>query len=154
MKSRIYEFAPVIYPFQIQITKDFDEGELKGIYKIINSSNEEVDATDEFANNDDTTARVVNVVETESEEMKYLVLLFQPMRIGAGIAAHEAVHLANAYLQYLGFGSPAAYNDEPYAYFVQWVTNCIWSVLVNDESSMNGKLIEVIKKKEDLESVL
>lgn len=143
MKSKIYEFDPTIYPINVHVTKDFDEDELKEIYKVLDSDNKVVDATDEFSNTDDTTARVVNVVESVSGKIRYLVLLFRPKVIGAGTAAHEAVHIANAYLQYLGFSCPSAYNDEPYAYFVQWVTNCIWSVLVDDESSMNGKLLEV-----------
>lgn len=140
MKSIIYEFNPVLYPFPIHVTKDFDVEELKGIYKALDSEEKEVPITDEFDAQETTVARVVNVVAVESGKMYYLVLLFRPNVIGAGNAAHEAVHLANAYLQYLGFSSPAAYNDEPYAYFVQWVTNCIWSVLVDEPEKMKGVL--------------
>lgn len=140
MKSKIYEFNPVLYPFPIHVTKDFDVEELKGIYKALDSEEKEVLITDEFDAQETTVARVVNIVDAESGHMYYLVLLFRPNAIGAGNAAHEAVHLANAYLQYLGFGSPAAYNDEPYAYFVQWVTNCIWSVLVDKTEDMKGIL--------------
>ena len=43
------------------------------------------------------------------------------------------------YLQQLGFTTPAAYNDEPYAYFVQWVTDCIYSVLMDEPEEMHGK---------------
>lgn len=142
MKSKIYEFDPMIYPFPIHITKDFDVEELKKKYKAVNASDEEVTITDEFDHTSDTTARVINVADAESGKMYYLVVLFRPQDVGAGISAHEAVHIANAYLQYLGFSCPSAYNDEPYAYFVQWVTNCIWSVLVDEEDKMKGKLIE------------
>ena len=140
MKSNIYEFNPVLYPFPIHVTKEFDVEELKGIYKALNASDEEVPITDEFDAQETSVARVVNVVAVESGKMYYLVLLFRPNVSGAGSAAHEAVHLANAYLQYLCFSSPAAYNDEPYAYFVQWVTNCIWSVLVDKTEDMKGIL--------------
>lgn len=145
MKSKIYEFDPVIYPFPIHITKDFDEEELTAKYKVLDASGEEVPITDELEHDDRTVARVINVVDAESGNMYYLVLLFRPDVIGAGNAAHESVHLANAYLQYLGFGGPAAYNDEPYAYFVQWVTNCIWSVLVGETDKMKGNLLEYKK---------
>ncbi len=141
MKSKIYEFDPVLYPFPIHVTKDFDVEELKAKYNVLDATEKEEPITDEFDAPDTTTARVVNVVDKESGNMHYLVLLFRPQGIGAGIAAHEAVHLANAYLQYLGFSTPAPYNDEPYAYFVQWVTNCIWSVLVDETANMKGKLI-------------
>lgn len=140
MKSKIYEFNPVLYPFPIHVTKDFDVEELKGIYKALDSEEKEVPITDEFNATDTTVARVVTVVSAESGKMYYLILCFRPDVIGAGNAAHESVHLANAYLQYLGFSCPSAYNDEPYAYFVQWVTNCIWSVLVDKTDDMNGLL--------------
>lgn len=140
MKSKIYEFDPVLYPFPIHVTKEFDVEELKRIYKTLNESDEEVPITDEFDASETTTARFIYVTGAESGNIYYLILLCRPNVIGAGNAAHEAVHLANAYLQYLGFGSPAAYNDEPYAYFVQWVTNCIWSVLVDKTEDMKGDL--------------
>lgn len=142
MKSKIYEFDPVIYPFPIHVTKEFDIEELKTKYKVLNASDKDVDITDELDHDDRTVARFLNVVNIESGYMTYLVLLFRPNVIWAGNAAHEAVHLANAYLQYLGFSCPTAYNDEHYAYFVQWVTNCIWAVLVNEKEKMKGKLIE------------
>lgn len=141
MKSKIYEFDPAIYPFPIHITKDFEKEDLKEKYKTLDAEDKEVPITDEFDKQEPTTARVVNVVDAKNGEMYYLVLLFRPEVIGAGIAAHEAVHLANVYLQYLGFSNPAAYNDEPYAYFVQWVTNCIWSVLVDETDKMKGKIL-------------
>lgn len=141
MGSKIYEFDPVLYPFPIRVTKDFEIDELKKTYMALDSSDNEVPVTDEFDVQETTVARVVTVVDSMSGKMCYIVLLCKPDNIGAGNAAHEAVHLANAYLQYLGFGSPAAYNDEPYAYFVQWVTNCIWSVLVDRAEEMKGSLL-------------
>ena len=145
MKSKIYEFDPVLYPFPILVTKDFDKEELKSIYKTLDSDYKEVSITDEFDAQETTTATVFTVIDSKSGLRYYLVLLYRPEVIGAGTAAHEAVHLANAYLQYLGFSSPASYNDEPYAYFVQWVTNCIWSVLNDEPDKMKGKLYEVEK---------
>lgn len=142
MKSKIYEFDPVLYPFPIHVTKDFDVEELKSIYNVLDTSDNEVPITDEFDAQSTTNARVVNVVDAQSGQLYYLVLLFRPKNIGAGCSAHEAVHIANAYLQYLGFHSPTAYNDEPYAYFVQWATNCIWSVLIDKTNGMKGKLLD------------
>ena len=142
MESEIYEFDPCIYPFPIHITKAFDKKELKGIYKLLDSNGNEVDITDELDARDTATASVFNVVDDESGKMYYLVLCYRPMDIGCGICAHEAVHLANAYLQYLGFSCPTSYNDEPYAYFVGWVANCIWSVLSDRTEDMKGKLIK------------
>ena len=142
MKSKIYEFDPVLYPFPIHITKEWDIAEMKNKYSALDSNDKEVAITDEFEPTQETTARVINVIDAKSGKMYYLVLLFRPEDCGAGISAHEAVHLANAYLQFLGFSCPSAYNDEPYAYFVQWVTNCIFSVITDSQATMNGKQIE------------
>ena len=59
-----------------------------------------------------------------------------------------ADHIANAYLQDLGFAAPTPWNDEPHAYFVQWVTNCIWSVLVDKPEDMRGELLQKDNKEE------
>lgn len=140
MKSKIYEFDPVLYPFPIHVTKDFVKEELKEKYKVLNDSEEEP-IGDNLEVPSTTTARTMQVVEVESGHIAYLVCLFRPEDVGAGIAAHEADHIANAYLQDLGFALPMPWNDEPHAYFVQWVTNCIWSVLMDETEKMKGKIL-------------
>lgn len=143
MKSKIYEFDPVLYPFPIHVTKDFDKEELKSIYKAWDSEEKEVPIDLDVPST--TTARTIQVVDTDTGNLFYLVCLFHPEDVGVGIASHEADHIANAYLQDLGFAAPTPWNDEPHAYFVQWVTNCIWSVLIDETDKMKGKLYEVEK---------
>lgn len=142
MKSKIYKFNPVIYPFPLLVTKDFDKEEIKARYNAMSSNGEEVDISESLEASEDTTARVVNIANKESGSMGYLVLLYRPNDTGAGILGHEALHIANAYLQYLGFSKANAYDDEPYAYFVQWLINCMWSVLIDEPDKMNGVLIQ------------
>ena len=49
---------------------------------------------------------------------------------------------SNAYLQYLGNSPAKAYDDESYAYFAGWVSNCMWSVLNNKPELMKGVKVE------------
>lgn len=141
-KMQIWEFDPVLYPYRVLIVRHPDADALENKYNIINSDYEEKLPFLEFRTNDDTVARVLMVIDKETRKVYYMVLLFAVAHARAGVMAHEAVHLANAYLQRLGFGSPAAYNDEPYAYFVEWITDCIWCVLVGEAEAMKGTEVE------------
>lgn len=140
MKTKIYEFDPVIYPFKLHVAKEFDVELLKKTYKALDAENNPIPITDEFDVKDTTTARTIELSYNKNGEdiWGYLVLLYKDSYT-AGQLAHEAVHVANMYLQQLGFTTPAAYNDEPYAYFVQWVTDCIYSVLMDEPEEMHGK---------------
>lgn len=138
MKTKIYEFDPVIYPFKVHVSKEFDVELLKKLYKAMDGDNNPKPITDEFDVNDTTTARTIELLhEKEGRDIwGYLVLLYKDDSYTAGQLAHEAVHVANMYLQQLGFLTPSAYNDEPYAYFIQWVTDCIASVLNDKQEEM------------------
>lgn len=139
MKTKIFEFDPVIYPFKVHVSKEFDVELLKKRYKAMDAENNPKPITDEFDVNDTTTARTIELLyDKKGRDMwGYLVLLYKD-DYTSGQLAHEAVHVANMYLQQLGFTTPAAYNDEPYAYFVQWVTDCIASVLNDKPEEMKG----------------
>lgn len=139
MKTKIYEFDPVIYPFKLHVSKEFDVELLKKTYNALDAENNPTPITDEFTVKDTTTARTIELLYKKDGQdiWGYLVLLYKD-NFTAGQIAHEAVHVANMYLQQLGFSTPAAYNDEPYAYFVQWVTDCIDSVLIDKTEIMKG----------------
>lgn len=143
MKTKIYEFNPVIYPFPLLVIKNIDSDEMAKKFWVINEKEENVEAQDDFKPNGAVTARVLCVADKESNKMYYAIIAFRPkaMRYG-GIACHESTHLANAYLQYLGFSRPMAYDDEQYAYFGQWIFNCLMSVIRNEPELMNGKKFE------------
>lgn len=137
MKSIIYEFDPVIYPFPVLVTKDFNTEEIKERYRTTNTQGEFIQITTELDTNGTVTARFLVLVD-EFDKMYYTLLLYRPGSIGCGICTHESTHLANAYLQYLGFSPAQTYDDEAYAYLAQWVSNCMWSVLVDDPMGMKG----------------
>ena len=139
MKTKIFEFDPVIYPFQLHVSREFDVELLKKTYKALDAENNPIPITDEFDVKDTTTARTIELSYNKNGKdiWGYLVLLYKD-NFTAGQLAHEAVHVANMYLQQLGFGAPSVYNDEPYAYFVQWVTDCIYTVLTDEPEEMKG----------------
>lgn len=141
MKSVIYEFDPVIYPFPLLVTKKFDVEEMKELFKAVNAKGEFVPITDEFDTDGAVTARILCLADKE-DRMYYALLLFRPKSIGGGICTHEATHCANAYLQYLGVSPAQAYEDEHYAYFAGWISNCMWSVIVNTPEKMKGVKVE------------
>lgn len=45
MKSVIYEFDPVIYPFKLLVTKKFDKEEMKEKYRAVNAESKIVPIT-------------------------------------------------------------------------------------------------------------
>jgi hypothetical protein len=141
MKSVIYEFDPVIYPFKLLITKKFDKDEMRAKYRAVHADGKIVPITDELDTDGTTTARLLNLVDND-DKLYYVLILFLPKAIGCGICTHEAVHCANAYLQYIGNSPAKAFDDEPYAYFAGWVSNCMWSVLVNEPEKMKGVKVE------------
>lgn len=141
MKSVIYEFDPVIYPFKLLVTKKFDKEEMKEKYRAVHAESKIVPITDELDTDGTVTARLLNLADND-DKMYYALILFRPRSIGCGICTHEAVHCANAYLQYLGNSPAKAYDDESYAYFAGWVSNCMWSVLNNEPEIMKGVKVE------------
>lgn len=142
MKSRIYKFNPTIYPFPVLITKKFDCNEMEERFWSINSDEQRVACTDEFRTNGNVAARVLCLADKKTNNMYYMIVIFQPAATRHGIITHECIHLINAYLQYLGVSSPKAYEDEQYAYFGGWLANCMWSVLNGTPAIMNGIVFE------------
>ena len=140
MKSKIYQFDPAIYPFPLLVTKDFDEEEMKKTFLYVNAHEQLVECTDEFTANGVVTARVLCVADRETQHMYFMVLIFRPKTARNGIITHEAIHMANAYLQYLGVAPARAWDDEEYAYFGGWIANCVWSVRDGHPELMKGVL--------------
>ena len=138
MKSKIYEFDPVIYPFKLLVSKDFDSKELGEIFYCVDDDENLVDSPGEFIPNRRTIARTIQCAPRDGSETCYLVLLYHPKVIGIGTLAHESLHIANFVGEWLGFLPKKANEDEPQAYLVQWLANCIDSVLRGHPERMNG----------------
>lgn len=143
MKSVIYEFDPVIYPFPVLVSKKFDQNELCELFYVVNTSDEVEDADSEtFYPNRYTIARTIEVVSKNTGNRFFLILLIRPSVIGNGTITHEATHATNMIAEICGFLPEKAMNDEPTAYLAQWVANCIGAVKEGRIHAMKGELFE------------
>ena len=146
MKSIIYEFDPVIYPFKLLVTKEFDSKELSEIFYCVNEDEELDDAPGEFIPNRRTIARTLEVADKEHCQTYMLILLCKPKLIGQGTISHESYHVINIVAEWLGFLPKKSSEDEPMAYLIQWVSNCIEQTLKGHPERMKG---EKVPSKED-----
>ena len=142
MKSTIYEFDAVIYPFKLLVTKDFEPKELSDNFYVVNDRDELEDAPNEFVPSRRTIARTLQVSDKKECHTSMLILLCHPKVIGQGTISHESFHVVNIVSEWLGFFPKNAVEDEPGAYLIQWVSNCIDSVLRNRPDGMKGVKVE------------
>lgn len=140
MKSIIYKFDPVIYPFPLLVSKDFDIQELRDRFYYVLNKEDVKEITDELNANPTSVARTILLVEKNTGNVFICVFIYKPNKINVGFIAHEALHAntLNGFL--LGITPPSIEDDEPQAYFVQWVANCIESVLKGRPEKNNGLL--------------
>lgn len=140
MKSVIYLFDPVLYPFPLLVTKKFDPKELGDMFYVINTNNDLEHRPEEFVPNTNTTARTIEVVSKKTELRYVLIMLCRVSVIGDGTIAHESYHASNMIADVCGFLPDKVMYDEPVAYLIQWMANCVRCVLVNKPKRMKGEL--------------
>jgi len=140
MKSKIYKFDPVIYPFKLLVTKDFDSKELQDMFYCIDDETEDlIEDSKVFRPERRTVARTIQVTDKKHcSNTCYLILLCKPKVIGVGTIAHEAIHVVNMVAEWLGFLPQKASEDEPCAYLEQWLANCIEKTLKGHPEQMSG----------------
>lgn len=142
MKSVVFEFDPVIYPFKLLVSKDFDSKELSDMFYCIGDDEDVLDAPEEFVPKRRTIARTLQVADKKECETYILVLLCKPRVIGAGTVSHESYHIVNMIGEWLGFMPKKSSEDEPQAYLIQWLSNCIDCVLKGHQERMKGLKLE------------
>lgn len=144
MKTKLWKFDPVIYPFNLLVCKYIPEVTDKEIkerfYSIGNDDQIQEMTADVFSGSDHTCSRTIQVSDKVSGEASILIVFFHPEVVTDGTKAHEALHFATMLGDWLGFPKVDLNNDEPYAYIVQWVADCMGSVLNNTQKRMKGEL--------------
>ena len=141
MKTKFYEFDPVIYPFPLLVCKYVSGHTPDDIASTFNGVVDEhtVQAIDDgFRPNPTSIAKTACVVSKKSGEMYYLVILYRPRRCSFGVVTHESLHVMTMLFDWLGIKPPTLSEDEPHAYFSQWVANCIGSILEGHPEMMKG----------------
>lgn len=142
MKSKIYEFDPVIYPTRLWVCKKPLGEDIKELfYPLDDDGNILDDFGNSFAPNRDSFAHTLIVGNKNSHWKGCLVSILKPSECGAGICAHESMHVIAYICEQLGIALKGFLDSEAWAYLMQWSTNCIWGALVNDPDKMNGKLL-------------
>lgn len=129
-KGRIYEFNPVIYPTRlwIAILPDFKDVE-KEFYFLDDDGEIVYNAREEFDSHVNAIATTFAVKHKESGWMGSLVVVWRKRQCTTGIYAHEATHVYDWLDKEIGLGCQDYGHDEPKAYYVQWVANCIEDVI-------------------------
>ena len=84
MKTKIYEFDPVIYPFPLMVCKYIPGVTSTEIadrfYKVIDRKTMRPFDDDELMAFPTLTAKTLCVVDKETEYMKYLIILYRPKK--------------------------------------------------------------------------
>ena len=145
MKTKIYEFDPVIYPFPLLVCR-YIQGvtykEIAGRFnQVVNRRTMQTFDEDDLRAYPTLTAKTICVVDKLTEQMYYLIILYRPKKIRWGIVSHEALHVVTMLCDWLGIKPPSATEDEAHAYLLQWVANCIGSVLEGHPERLKGKLL-------------
>lgn len=142
MKSVIYKFDPVLYPFPLLVTKDFVVDELKDMFYILTGDTEAEEIGTSFDRNPTSVARTARVIDKKNMNVYYIVLIFRPSDCSIGIITHEAFHTNTYNCDLLGIPGCNPDTDEPQAYFTQWVADCINSVITGKQKQFNAKLFD------------
>lgn len=142
MKSIIYSFDSVIYPYPLLVTKKFESKELADTFYVVNNDDGLEDKPEDFNPGPRTIARTIEVASKQTNQGYVIILLCRPRAIGNGTIAHEAYHFANMVASACGFFPESPNEDEPTAYLLQWAANCIASVKEDKPDSMKGVIFE------------
>jgi len=145
MKSKLFEFEMVLYPFPLLVSKDFDWKEIEDNFYVVTGQNTCEEFNESLKPIATRCAHTAEVVDKESGKMYYIILLYEVDMITTGTLAHEAGHVSTFLGHRLGFEDRNWKNDEPYAYVDQFVADCIDSVLKDKPKEMKGKLYTIKK---------
>lgn len=115
---KIHPFDPVIYPRILWVATDATKDEVNKHF--VNHDNEELE-TEDMAQYD---ARVYKCKFKENGYYGYLVAIYDDIDIST--IAHEAYHVAYAYMEEMGADIE---DEEPLAYLVGWAAKCISEAL-------------------------
>lgn len=120
--NRIHEFYPSVYPRRVWIVKKASNDQIKASFC-------ERDGKEIVFGNDTGNEAACMVFPSImlKENGKYGVLVVMREDLNVGQIAHEASHVALEIFN--DVGACITYgNQEPYAYLVGWVADCIYQV--------------------------
>ena len=145
MKSKLFEFKMVLYPFPLLVSKDFDWKEIEDNFYYVTGENTCEEFNESLKPIATRCAHTAEVVNKETGMMYYMTLIYEVDMATVGTFAHEAGHISTFLGHRLGFQERNFTNDEPYAYIDQFVADCIDSVMKDEPKRMDGRLFKLKK---------
>jgi hypothetical protein len=123
----IHEFDPLIYPRNIWITVGNSVEEIKREFKF--SSDDEK----YFSQNIGKDSAIGFKVIQRSTGYKGILMSFRDKKsMTVGTIAHESVHIADYLYEESGaYSQVLSEKNEPYAYLVGWIADCIYKLKNN-----------------------
>lgn len=144
MKSVFYEFDPVIYPTRLWVCV---KPKLEDVEDVFYSVNKDGSIAEGCFVPDDllspTSYLTTHVVGRKSSGwMGCLVSILKPKETKAGLIAHEALHCTSFTCLSMGITCNSFDDSEPWAYYTQWVADCINCVRCGHPERMKGVKVE------------
>ena len=122
--KKIFEYNPVIYPRKLWVSVGASTKELNEVF-------EEVEDMEDSA-----IATVYSVCRTENKMGGMLIRFNNRMDMTPSVIAHESVHAAMGIYGYVG-AEVDLDNQEPFAYLVGWIADCIWQSKIGKSCNLN-----------------
>lgn len=122
--KKIFEYNPVIYPRKLWVSVGASTKELNEVF-------EEVEDMEDSA-----IATVYSVCRTENKMGGMLIRFNNRMDMTPSVIAHESVHAAMGIYGYVG-AEVDLDNQEPFAYLVGWIADCIWQSKIGKACNLN-----------------
>ena len=121
MLDKIYEFNPVIYPIRLWVSMTQDE-------ELLNKKFEYVYRKQPIVIHDNYYAITYDVFRKKTTHEAGILILFNEDGMTMKYITHEAFHVIDGILEYIGEENP---GDEQKAYLGGWVAQCC-EVVVKD----------------------
>lgn len=144
MKTKIYEFDPVIYPRKLWITYEATSEELNKMFPYGDSDGRRFEDEKQYYGITYKTADKDNkggvLIRFESKDA------MTPWNI-----THEVIHATGFICKYVGI-EPDFENDEAFTYLATWIAKCCYKVKDGDnqEKDTVEKMLERVRNAEDM----
>lgn len=122
-KSKVHEFHPQIYPRRLWVIKGGLLGDIKEMFS--QRDGKELDLGDE-----DYDALTYSVMLKDTKKLGELIWFPEETSIDHEKVTHESVHAAMDIFRDIGADIDTD-NQEPFAYLVGWIADCIEQVKRN-----------------------
>lgn len=122
--KKIFEYNPVIYPRKLWVSVGASTKELNEVFEEVGDME------------DSSIATVYSVCRTENKMDGMLIRFNNRMDMTPSVIAHESVHAAMGIYGYVG-AEVDLDNQEPFAYLVGWIADCIWQSKIGKACNLN-----------------